>query len=99
MSLQPQQGDGIATWFPAACVSPGVFLRLPLTAVVVKSQLLVLCRAGLVLLWPWTELLLSFPILWCHTEVSAVPWEQPQTLWSVRDAHPESHSSLWLCTG
>lgn len=25
MSLQPQQGDGIATWFPAACVSPGVF--------------------------------------------------------------------------
>lgn len=47
--------------------------------------------------WSWTELLLSLPILWCHIEVSAAPWEQPQTLWFVSDAHPQSHSSLWLC--
>lgn len=81
MSLQPQQGDGIATWFPAGCVSPGcVFLGMSLTTVVVKSQHLILCWAGLVPLWPRTELLLSFPVLWCHFEVSAVPRAAPDIL-------------------
>lgn len=82
------------------CEPRVVFFGMLFPAVVVESQHLFLRWAGLV--QPQTKLLLSFPVLWCHFEISAVPRAAPDTLvcqWCPSTVSQQPLALYWVSWG